>query len=72
MSAYNIQNPLRTNGTTATAIIPADIYEPEEGAMSGLVITSGLSAPNSFFISVQGYNTDTIKYNLTGTYQVVS
>ncbi len=71
-AVYNIQVPIRTDGATATGIVQQDIYLAEEGAMSGITISGGKLAPNSFFVSVQGYNSDTIKYNLTGTYTKVS
>jgi hypothetical protein len=76
MSAYTISNPMRTTGATAFAIVPADIYEPEEGIMSEISVSSGLSAPNSFDVTIQntipGHSTDVLDYNLTGTYFEVS
>lgn len=71
MSAYVIKNPIRTTGVAAFGIVPADIYQPEEGAMKDVTVISGVTG-NSFIVSVQGYNTDTIHYNLTGTYTVVT
>lgn len=70
-SAYSIENPIRTTGAAPIAIIPADIYEPEEGAMSGLVVTSGVAAPNNFFVSVTGYDASKLNWNLTGTYTFI-
>ena len=71
-AAYKVEVPIRTDGATATGIVQQNIYLAEEGAMSGVTVSAGKLAPNSFFVSVQGYNTDTIKYNLTGSYTFVS
>jgi len=71
LSAYSIRIPLRTNGSIAQIIQPIDNYTCDEGAMSGLVVAS-TPVGNSYEISVTGYNTDVIDYNLSGYYIEVS
>lgn len=66
---YSISVPLRTDGALGHSLIPQDIYEVEEGAMTGTIVTSGLQpATNTFFVSVQGYGGNKINWGLTGTY----
>lgn len=70
-AAYSVLIPLRTTGVGAFAIATQEFYEAEEGAMIGVTVSAGRSG-NSFVVNVQGYNTDTIDWNLTGTYTVVT
>lgn len=70
-SAYQVLVPLRTNGAAAIGTVSQDFYEAEEGALIGLTVSSGPTG-NSFFVSITGFNTDTLDYNLTGTYLVVT
>lgn len=70
-AAYSLLVPMRTNGTTAIATVRQEFYEAEEGALVGITVSSG-PIGNSFFVSIAGINTDSLDFNLTGTYLVIT
>jgi hypothetical protein len=72
MAAYSVEEPIRTDGTNGHIFHGEDVYLAEEGAMSGMRITFGLQGLNSFFVTIKGYDTSILDYNLTGTYQVIT
>lgn len=73
-SGYVINKLIRTDGAAATNITPTDVYEVPEGTMFNVAVGTGAAA-NSFVVEITGYaigpTTQTIRYNLTGTYTQV-
>lgn len=72
-ASYVTYSAVRTNGVNGTLIGSNVPLESEEGALSGLVITSATSfSGNTYSISVKGIVNDTINYKVVTTYQFVS
>lgn len=70
-ASWDLEATARTDGATGTEIAVEVKNARLEGAMSGCSVTASVLG-NSLFITVQGYNTDTLKWNLLVEYRMSS
>jgi hypothetical protein len=66
-AGYTSYRTVKTDGTTGTLISANPGIISEEGAMTGVLVTNGLSG-NNLTLTVMGYNGDTIHWEALTSY----